>query len=79
MYSQIAKWGNSLAIRIPQAIVTKISHLHVGARMEIKAEQGRIILCQDKRYSLQDLVKKITPKNIHRGTFTGKPVGQEIW
>jgi len=30
-------------------------------------------------YSLEDLLSKITPENLHEATDWGKPVGKEVW
>jgi antitoxin MazE len=78
--AQISKWGNSLAVRIPQALA-KEARLAEGDRLTLSlAEDGSIVLrsvC--RKYQLRDLVAKITPKNRHSETDWGKPEGRETW
>jgi antitoxin MazE len=78
--TQISKWGNSLAVRIPQALA-KEARLAEGDRLSLSlAEDGSIVLRSTRRkYQLRDLVAKITPKNRHGETDWGKPEGREPW
>jgi antitoxin MazE len=78
--AQIAKWGNSLAIRIPKAVV-RSAQLAEGDRLSMNlANDGSIVLRSTKRrYSLDELVARITPRNRHSETPWGKAVGREIW
>ncbi|MEP7362859.1 MAG: AbrB/MazE/SpoVT family DNA-binding domain-containing protein [Acidobacteriota bacterium] len=77
---QVAKWGNSLAVRIPQAILREAGlaegdHVSLGV-----AGDGSIVLRSAKpKYSLEELVNGITPKNRHGETDWGPPVGKEVW
>jgi antitoxin MazE len=46
---QVAKWGNSLAVRLPKAVVEQLG-LKPGDRVEIvAAEPGKLVLKQDSR------------------------------
>jgi antitoxin MazE len=46
---QVAKWGNSLAVRLPKAVVEQLG-LRPGDRVEIvAAEPGRLVLDRDSR------------------------------
>jgi antitoxin MazE len=76
----ISKWGNSLAVRIPQSIV-KQAHLNEGDSLALTIESdGAIILRSTRRkYELSELVSQITPKNRHRETDWGVPQGKESW
>jgi len=76
----VSKWGNSLAIRIPQSLA-KEAKLAEGdsVAMDLDAK-GRIVLSSARKtYRLSDLVARISPKNLHRETDWGKPEGKEIW
>jgi antitoxin MazE len=73
------KRGNSLALRIPRAIAKKVG-LDEGANVEVRASGRDLVLAPAHReYSLQELVAGITPKNRHRETNWGAPVGNEYW
>jgi antitoxin MazE len=73
----MAKWGNSLAVRIPKAVAEK-ARLKEGDAVELKADKGRIELRRtDKIPSLEELVAKITPENRYAETDWGPDVGRE--
>ena len=70
--TQITKWGNSLAVRIPRAIV-KDAGLAEGDRLSLDlAADGAIVLRSSRRkYSLDELVAGISKKNLHHETNWG--------
>ena len=74
----ISWWGNSLAIRIPQA-VAKEARLNEGDSLALAVESdGRIVLGSERRkYDLSELVSGITRKNRHTETDWGEPRGEE--
>jgi antitoxin MazE len=76
----ISKWGNSLAVRIPQAIAKQAS-LSEGDCVALALDgDGAIVLRPTRRkYKLSELVSGITPKNRHRETDWGRPRGGESW
>jgi len=78
--TQVAKWGNSLAVRIPRAIV-KDAGLAVGDRLSLEVEpDGSIVLRTSRqKYSLDELVAGISKKNRQRETNWGAPQGKESW
>jgi antitoxin MazE len=76
----VSKWGNSLAVRIPQS-VAKRARLGEGDSLALSLDRhGNITLRLAKpNYKLADLVSKITPKNRHGETHWGPPHGKESW
>jgi antitoxin MazE len=76
----VSKWGNSLAVRIPQA-TAKEAGLSEGDSLALDLDRdGSIVLRPTrKKYDLAELVSRITPKNRHRETSWGKPQGKESW
>lgn len=78
--SRIAKWGNSLAVRIPLAIAKQAS-LTEGDSVKLALDAGGNIVLRPARrkYELSDLVAQITPKNRHPGIDWGRPQGKESW
>ena len=78
--TQVSKWGNSLAVRIPQAIV-RDARLAEGDKLSLAlADDGSIVLrSRHRKYSLDELVAKIKPKNRHCETDWGAPQGKESW
>jgi antitoxin MazE len=69
----VSKWGNSLAIRIPQAIA-KRTDLNEGDSIALTLDgDGAIVLRPARRkYELAELVSRITPENRHRETDWGR-------
>jgi antitoxin MazE len=77
--ARIAKWGNSLGVRIPKAIAQEVG-LNEGTSVDLKISGRKLVLAAARReYSLNELVAAITPKNRHRETSWGSPVGSESW
>lgn len=80
MSTQLAKWGNSLAVRIPAGLAER-ARLEEGDRVELSvAEDGALVIRAVSRpYDLDELVAGITPENRHDETDWGEPVGKETW
>ena len=78
--AQIAKWGNSLALRIPQA-VAKEAGLAEGDSVSLDVtDDGSIVVHSRRRkYTLEELVSGITSKNRPGETDWGPPQGRESW
>ena len=76
----IAKWGHSLAVRIPQAIA-KEARLAEGDRLSLELDAGGSIVLRParRRYELDQLISRITAKNRHGETDWGAPMGKESW
>jgi antitoxin MazE len=76
--AQVAKWGNSLAVRIPKAVAEQ-ARIQEGDSIVIEALKGRIELRRAERIpTLEELVAQITPENRHEETDWGPDVGKEI-
>ncbi|MEA5594476.1 AbrB/MazE/SpoVT family DNA-binding domain-containing protein [Rivularia sp. UHCC 0363] len=80
MSGNIAKWGNSLAIRIPQHIAREIN-VTEGSIVDFSVKDGNLTIQpkKRKRYSLEELVSQITPENSHGEIDSGVAVGNEVW
>ena len=78
--TQLAKWGNSLALRIPRALAEG-AELKEGdpVRVSVTSAGGLVIQRARRKYSLRRLVGKITARNRHSETDWGGPVGKELW
>jgi antitoxin MazE len=78
MKAKVQKWGNSLAVRIPKPVALEVG-LRAEADVEMSVQQGNLVLAPARReYTLEELVRGITPKNRHEETDFGPPVGREI-
>jgi antitoxin MazE len=80
MVAMIAKWGNSLAVRIPQNLAKEID-LSEGSEVELVLVDGNLLIKPKlrRRYSLDELIEGITPENLHHEIETGTAVGNESW
>lgn len=77
--TKLAKWGTSLAVRIPKAII-EAAHLKPGDELEIELQERTIVIqAAANKPTLQQLLDGITPQNCHRATDWGPPVGKEAW
>ncbi|MBC7347998.1 MAG: AbrB/MazE/SpoVT family DNA-binding domain-containing protein [Clostridia bacterium] len=77
MGPRVQRWGNSLGIRIPRSLARKLG-LTEGTPVELEVDNDRIVICR-KQYSLEELLSRVTPENLHGETDTGLPVGGEEW
>ncbi len=78
MKTQMVKWGNSLAVRIPKPVVEQ-ARLKEGDSLEIEAAaKGRVELRRPTRIpTLAQLVSRITPENRYAEISAGTEVGKE--
>ena len=78
--AQLAKWGNSLAVRIPKVLAEE-AKLHEGDCLVLEVtEQGAVAMrAVERPITLDDLIAQITSENLHREQEWGDPVGAEIW
>jgi antitoxin MazE len=79
MTTQLAKWGNSLALRIPRSVAAE-AEVGDGDAVDVSVENGAIVVRPAaKRYSIEELTSGITQKNRHGETQWGPPKGSESW
>ncbi len=77
--TQIAKWGNSLGLRLPKAVALE-ARIAEGDTVEVSVRDGEIVIRAARpAYSLLELVDQITPENRHGESDWGKPAGREQW
>jgi antitoxin MazE len=78
--TQLAKWGNSLAVRIPKAMAED-AQLRVGDPVTVTvAGEGSLVIKRGRRrYRPSQLVSRISTKNRHDETNWGEPQGKEVW
>jgi len=78
-HAQIVRWGNSLAVRIPKNVADE-ARLAEGDKLVLQAESpGNVAIKAVESPSLDELLREITPENIHTEIDWGKPVGNEAW
>jgi antitoxin MazE len=77
--TQLSKWGNSLGLRLPKSVARE-AQLDEGDTVQMSVDKGAIVIRPSRpRYSLDDLVVRITARNRHHETDWSDPVGHEVW
>ena len=85
MHSEIKRWGNSAAIRLPAKILAE-ARLEVSSPVSMAVKGRKIIIeatavPQRKRLALPfteaDLVRDLNPKTAHADTLA-KPLDEEL-
>ena len=62
MRTQVARWGNSLALRIPCSLASKVG-LAEGSHVELAVADGRLVV-QPRPPTLEALLAGITAENL---------------
>jgi antitoxin MazE len=80
MKTQLAKWGNSFAIRIPKPVAAA-AKLRSGDMLELDVEGPGAVKVRKsrKRPTLKELVNQITDENRPAEIDWGPPTGKELW
>lgn len=79
MQTVVRKWGNSLALRLPQNVATDL-HITEGATVSLTVEDHALVVkASRKRFRLSELLAQM-PDEARRGEVDwGKPEGEEAW
>lgn len=85
MRTEIKKWGNSAALRLPTTALAKAG-LGVNSPVEIEATQGQLIVSaiETPQYNLAELLAQCPPKKMalseeDKQWLETEPVGREAW
>jgi antitoxin MazE len=77
MQVQVARWGNSLGVRLPKELAARLG-IAEGSRVDMRAEQDRIVISVARPvYTLDELLVGTTPKAMHEAFDWGDDVGRE--
>ena len=80
MRVQIQKWGNSLALRIPKPFAEEVE-VHEGTVVHLSLAEGKLVAVPEvkERFTLKQLLRKVTKDNLHKEVDFGGPAEREIW
>ena len=80
MIAKVRKWGNSLGLRIPKS-VAKEARIELSSEVDLAVKKGRLVVTPLRRIrpTLGEMLRKITPRNLHGEAGTGGPRGREEW
>jgi antitoxin MazE len=77
--NRVAKWGNSLALRIPREAAERL-RLTEGTEVHLQIRGQSMTIQRAHRIStLDDLLKGVTPENSGGEIDFGPAVGREAW
>ena len=77
--STVAKWGNSLAIRIPKHISDRIE-LKEGMSISIDVRENNIVITPEQTtYTLKELLAGASSEDFEGEYDWREPVGEETW
>jgi len=77
--STVQKWGNSLAIRIPQALAGQLDVCE-GTTVELQVRKGELVIrpATSSKLSLGELLKNCKPCQLHGEIDFGSDIGREV-
>jgi antitoxin MazE len=81
MITKIAKWGNSLALRIPKSIVDEMD-VEEGASVRLKMNDQALVIERIRSFDewdLSSLLARVSDDNRHEEWDEGAPRGGESW
>ncbi len=79
METQVKRWGNSLALRIPRPLAAEVG-LEENSPVELSLVEGRLVIAPlVEAFSLDQLLAQVTDDNLHGEVDSGPAVGGEVW
>lgn len=79
MQARIHKWGNSLAIRIPESFAGEIG-IQSGSLVDISVQSGNLVVAPlSSLWRLEELLAQVTPENTHSEQSICPSFGRESW
>ena len=75
--AHIAKWGTSLAIRIPKPIAEQWG-VEEGSTIEM-VSRGDVLVLRKRAYDLTGMLSSVEPGNLHPEVDTGPGIARERW
>lgn len=79
MKAKVQRWGNSLAIRIPKAYAADL-RVEAGSVVDLDVLEAKLVVTPEPVVpSLDALLARVTPENVHGETDVGPAVGREAW
>jgi antitoxin MazE len=80
MRTQVQKWGNSLALRIPKPFAED-ADVQEGTVVDLSVSEGKLLVAPVRRgkVTLKELLAKVNKRNLHGEVDSGPPMGRESW
>ncbi len=78
MQVHLTRWGNSLGMRIPKDLATRLGFTE-GAQVEVAAEGDRLVISAARpRYKIEDLVADLSNEALREAFDWGPDQGREV-
>lgn len=80
MRARIQKWGDSLAVKIPESVAADVG-LSENLWIDLRSLSGHleiVPLCSETPL-LEDMLALVTEENLHREIDVGASIGNEAW
>jgi antitoxin MazE len=76
----VRKWGNSLAVRLPQHVVESLA-VSDGSALDVDVQYGELVMRPARpKMRLEDLLQNHKPEHNHSGVeIWGNAMGKETW
>ncbi len=80
MRTRIQRWGHSLAVRIPKPFAKEV-RLEERIEVDLTVANGKLLVTPLAKAAptLEELLARVTKRNLHGEVPTGPPVGREVW
>ena len=80
MRTKIQRWGHSLALRIPKPFAIEVK-LGDQTEVDLTVTNGTLVVAAATQLaqSFEDLLSRVTKRNLHGEVDTGTSVGREAW
>ncbi|OGG00373.1 MAG: hypothetical protein A3F83_09655 [Candidatus Glassbacteria bacterium RIFCSPLOWO2_12_FULL_58_11] len=76
---KVKKWGNSLGLRLPKAVVAQLG-LGEDTAVEFRIKGNRLLITPAApAYTLKGLLARVSRKNVHTELAGSAPAGHELW
>lgn len=79
MQAFVAKWGNSLALRLPRTVARELD-ISEGTPVELRVRDDTLtVIPKRRKYRLDDLLAETSKETTSAEVPWGGPAGDEVW
>jgi antitoxin MazE len=80
MQTKVKRWGHSLAVRIPRSVAAD-AHVEEASTVDVQVVDGKIVItpASPPKFTLAELLARVTHENLHPEVSVGPSAGAEGW
>lgn len=80
MKTHVQKWGNSLALRVPEPLAVQMGiECNSPVELSLRGKELVIVPVNPPSLTLDELLSQVNEHNLHGEVGTGSMAGNEIW